>query len=98
MSIYGPNFTTESMSDDVSSQPKTISFSGFINRQDIGTIIPLINLTNDISFKLFWMPSYYQPFFEFSVEPRQQLLFIDTCFIFAKRIMGRINSYSIANK
>ena len=99
MSIYGPNFSIESMSDvDVSSTPKTFSFSGFIDRQNMATIIPLIHLSNYIPFKKNWMPSYYQPFFDFSVEPRQQLLFIDTCFIFAKRILGRNNSYSIANK
>ena len=37
-------------------------------------------------------------FVKFSVEPRQQVLFIDTCFIFAQRILDRNNSYSIANK
>ena len=99
MSIYGHNFSIESMSGiNVSSEPKTFSFSGFIDRQNMATIIPLINFSNDIPFKLFWIPSYYQPFFEFSVELRQQVLCIDTCFIFAKRILGRNNSYSIANK
>ena len=84
-SIYGPNFTSESMNGDVvSSEPKTFSSRGSINRHGIGTIIPLINVSNNISLILFWMPSYYQPLFEFSVEPRQQLPFIDTCFIFAK--------------
>ena len=61
MSIYGPNFTSKSMDVAVSSEPKTFSSSGVINRQDMATIIPLIHLSSDISFKLFWMPSYYQP-------------------------------------
>ena len=56
----------------------------------------LINLSNDIPFKLFWISSYYQPFFD--SRTASTMLFIDTCFIFAKRIVGRNNSYSIANK
>ena len=51
-----------------SSEPKTFSSSRFIDRQDMATIIPLINLSSDIPFKLFWIPSYYQPFFEFSQD------------------------------
>ena len=98
MSIYGPNFTMESMNEIASSEPKTVSLSGLIKREDMGEIIPLINLSNDISFKIFWLGSYYQPFGQFSVEPRQQLLFIDSCFIFTKRIMGRNSSYSVAGK
>ena len=69
MSIYGPDYKRGSMTDVVSSEPKTFSSRGFIDRQNMATIIPLINSSNDIPFKLFWMPSYYQPFF-FSVEPR----------------------------
>ena len=64
----------------------------------MGTIIPLINLTNDIPLKIFWIPGYYQPFFEFTVDPRQHPLVIDTCFLFAKRIKGRNSSYSVAGK
>ena len=63
MSIYGPNFYIESMSDVVSSEPKTFSTSGFIDRQDMTTIIPLINVSSDIPFKLFWIPSYLSTFF-----------------------------------
>ena len=40
MSIYSPNFTMESMSEIVSSKPKTISLSGRIIRQDIGRLTP----------------------------------------------------------
>ena len=56
MSIYGLNFTSESMSDVVSYKPKTILLNGFTNRQDMGTIIPLINLTNGIPLKYFGYP------------------------------------------
>ena len=46
MSIYGPNFTLESMS--VYPKSKTISLSGRIRRRDMGGAIPLINLSDDI--------------------------------------------------
>ena len=50
MSIYGPNFTMESMKNLIhgSSEPKTFSYSGVIDRQDMATTIPLINLSSDI--------------------------------------------------
>ena len=61
-------------------------------------MIPLMNLSSDIPFKLFWIPSYYQPFFEFSQDQNIIENFLNTCFIFGKGILNRNNSYSIANK
>ena len=45
MSIYGPNFSSESMDGDVvSSEPKTLSSSGFVNRHDMAIYQTIFNL------------------------------------------------------
>ena len=69
MSIYEPNL--ESMSE--TSSTDTISVSGRIDRQDMAGI-KLMDLSKDISFKMFWLGGgIYQPFFEFTeVWQRQQ--------------------------
>ena len=96
MSIYGPNFTLESMS--VYHKPKTISLSGRIRRRDMGGAIPLINLSHDISLKIFWIGGgNYQPCFEFDEDPTHSEV-IDSCFIFAERIRGGNSLYSVATK
>ena len=70
ISIYGPNFTNKTMKDLIhgSLQVKSFSTNGVINRQDMATINLLMNLSSDIPFKLFWIPSYYKPFFKFSQD------------------------------
>ena len=91
MIIYGPNFTMESMSE--TSSINTISKSGRIGeRQDMaGT--KLIDLSKDISYKMFWIGGgIYQPIFEFTETGQHQQNIIDTCFIYAKRIKGRNTS------
>ena len=64
MSIYGPNFTMKSMTEK--SPIQTISKSGRIDRQNM-VGIKLIDLSKDISFKMYWIGGgHYQLFFKFT--------------------------------
>ena len=53
MSIYGPNFTMESMNEPISPKRKTISLNRCISRQGMGGITTLLDLMNDISLVTF---------------------------------------------
>ena len=96
MSIYGPNFTIESTS--IYPKPKTITSSGRIRRQDMGRITPLINLSNELSFKMFWIGGgHYQPFYEFDQDSADREV-VGDCQIFAKRTNDKIEKfYSITS-
>ena len=75
------------------SSVKTISASGRIHRQDmVGN--KLMDLFKDISLNMFWIGGgIYQPFFEFTETGQRQHDVINNCYIYAKRINGRNNSF-----
>ena len=92
MSFYGPNFTRESTSKPVSSDNgvTTISYSGRIATREIRETIPLINLRGDLPINLEWKGSTNQPCLFLDREPAY-------CSIFAKRIKGENDIYSVTS-
>ena len=61
--------------------------------------IKLIDLSRDISLKMFWIGGgVYQPLHEFTETGQRLQNIIDTCYIFAKRIRGRNTFYTVATK